>query len=415
VKKKLELLKLQIKSAFISIPRILLGTVVLAIVVVFVGLGISFANARNNEDKLQVAVVYDESNDDAYVQMAFNIISGIDSVNKLCEFVWTDEDEAIEGLKRGKYAVAMILPDNLVHNIMVGENTPVEIVYPSVGVNNSSVLFREMVTAGGSDLSAAEAGTYTMDDLLARNGLLKSFRSKRAEYEDELNEIFMSYGLNRSIYFRETDLAQADGLSNIQFYVCSAVLMLFLLSGITCANNLKNDSKALSIVLKAQGIHAFETGICKVTGITLVYFLITTVVYSFANLMRVSMPLVGTILKANSFLGFLGAFLGLFILLFAVFSFIYCIFKIVRNPVYSVLVLFLVSMICMYASGCFVSSALLPHIVRSIGGWLPTTGFFRLIGQIINGTVTFGCLVINVFIAVVCQGIAAIVEKYRRF
>lgn len=414
MKKKLELLKLQIKSAFISIPKILLGTIVLSFLVVLVGIGINLANTGKKETKMQVAVVYGENNDDNYVKMAFDFIGSIDTVSTVCEFVWTDEDEAVNGLKSGKYTTVLLLPDNLIKSIMEGDNAPIEVLFSSEGVNNTSMVFREMLDAAGSDLSSAEAGVYSLDDLLTRNGLLKDFRSKRVYHEDRLNEEYFSYALDRSIYYKETDLSKTDGLTNLQFYVCTAVVMLLLLSGITCANNLKSDNKALSTILKAQGIHAFESGFCKTAGITLVYFTIISTVFILLNVARVSVEGISAILKVKGVLGFLGAIFGLLILLFAVFSFIYCIFKLVHNPVYSILVLFLVSMVCMYASGCFVSSALLPHLVREIGNVLPTAAYFRLTGQIINGSVTFGCLIANIIIAVVCQTVAAICEKFRR-
>ncbi len=68
----------------------------------------------------------------------------------------------------------------------------------SEGVNNLSKI-HEMVRAGGSDLATAEAGIYTFDDLF--NGVLK-IRGLRGTHENKLNDIYLSYALNRSIYFK---------------------------------------------------------------------------------------------------------------------------------------------------------------------------------------------------------------------
>ena len=108
------------------------------------------------------------------------------------------------------------------------------------------------------------------------------------------------------------------------------------------------------------------------------------------------------------------AYLGILVLVYAVFSFIYCIFTIVKNPVYSVLTLFILGMLFMYSSGCFVSSSLLPSGIRSVGAYLPTAGFFRLAGQIIKGTVGAAGILINVLWIFIFQAIAALAMRIRR-
>lgn len=107
--------------------------------------------------------------------MAFNYVSEIDTIKNVCTFEYTDRQQAIDGLRNNYYVMAIIVPENMISDIMSGENTPVEVVCQSEGVNNTSMIFREMVRAGGSDLATAEAGIYTFDDLF--NGVLKNYRA----------------------------------------------------------------------------------------------------------------------------------------------------------------------------------------------------------------------------------------------
>lgn len=170
MRRKLELLKLQIKSAFLSIPKIILGTIVTAVLVIAISTCIGIATAQDSDMRMKVAVVYpdydDTENSDSadnnkefrYIKMAFNYVSEIDTIKNVCTFEYTDRQQAIDGLRNNYYVMAIIVPENMISDIMSGENTPVEVVCQSEGVNNTSMIFREMVRAGGSDLATAEAG-----------------------------------------------------------------------------------------------------------------------------------------------------------------------------------------------------------------------------------------------------------------
>ena len=175
MRRKLELLKLQIKSAFLSIPKIILGTIVTAVLVIAISTCVGIATAQDSDMRMKVAVVYPDYNDTEnsdsadnnkefrYIKMAFNYVSEIDTIKNVCTFEYTDRQQAIDGLRNNYYVMAIIVPENMISDIMSGENTPVEVVCQSEGVNNTSMIFREMVRAGGSDLATAEAGVYTFE------------------------------------------------------------------------------------------------------------------------------------------------------------------------------------------------------------------------------------------------------------
>lgn len=50
--------------------------------------------------------------------------------------------------------------------------------------------------------------------------------------------------------------------------------MLLLLSTITCAGNMKGESRSLAKSLKGAGISAFDTGIARTAGVGIVYIMI---------------------------------------------------------------------------------------------------------------------------------------------
>ena len=414
MRRKLELLKLQIKSAFLSIPKIILGTIVTAVLVIAISTCVGIATAQDSDMRMKVAVVYpyydDTENSDSadnkefrYIKMAFNYVSEIDTIKNVCTFEYTDRQKAIDGLRNNYYVMAIIVPENMISDIMSGENTPVEVVCQSEGVNNTSMIFREMVRAGG---------IYTFDDLF--NGVLKNYRGLRGTHENKLNDIYLSYALNRSIYFKTRDISVKEGLSTVQFYVCTAIVMLLLLSTITCAGNMKGESRSLAKSLKGAGISAFDTGIARTAGVGIVYIMIFEVLFIIINVMRLGIPAISGVLAVSTVGEFIASTLGIVVLVYAALSFINCIFSVVDDTVYSVITVSVIGMVCMYASGCIVSSAFLASGVRTIGMYLPTNGLFTLAGQIIKGTVDISTIITNVLWIIIFQAAGALAVKIRR-
>ncbi len=385
MRRKLELLKLQIKSAFLSIPKIILGTIVTAVLVIAISTCIGIATAQDSDMRMKVAVVYpdydDTENSDSadnnkefrYIKMAFNYVSEIDTIKNVCTFEYTDRQQAIDGLRNNYYVMAIIVPENMISDIMSGENT---------------------------------------DDLF--NGVLKNYRGLRGTHENELNDIYLSYALNRSIYFKTRDISVKEGLSTVQFYVCTAIVMLLLLSTITCAGNMKGESRSLAKSLKGAGISAFDTGIARTTGVGIVYIMIFEVLFIIINVMRLGVPAISGVLAVSTVGEFIASILGIVVLVYAAVSFINCIFSVVDDTVYSVITVCILGMACMYASGCIVSSAFLAPGVRVIGMYLPTNGLFTLACQIIKGTVDISTIMTNVMWIIIFQAAGALAVKIRR-
>lgn len=411
MRRKIELLKLQIKSAFISIPKILLGTIILAVIVATVIGAFLLVSKESDDGKLRVAVYSEDDEAEKYVQRGMGVVGDMDTINTVCEFIWTTKEDGFAGLKDNRYEAMIIIPKDFIEGIMYGENTPVQFICEEAGIGMKSMLFREMITAGGNDVAVGESGIYALDDLFYDT--LRLFKSDRVKYEDRLNQRYFEYAIDRDIYFKMRDVSKNEGFTTEQFYLGTAILLLLLMSGFTCSSNLKVDPKAMIVSLKSHGISAFELGCFKTIGISMVYMLLLWVGYLLTAVFGLQYAKAAEFIRFTSVLGFISVTFGIAVLCFSVFSFIYLIFNLVRNPVYSVLSLFLIGVVFMYISGCFISSAMLPKMLREIGYFLPTKWFSDIASDIIKGHVGIGIIVINLVIALICQGIAAGVEKLR--
>ncbi|MDO5402720.1 MAG: ABC transporter permease [Eubacteriales bacterium] len=411
MKKYLFLAKLQIKAAFLSLPRIIGGTIVLTFLVILVGIGgTKMMKSDSTQEKIVVAIVSSES-ESAYINQAFLYLEQIESVKNICTFVKMEDSQAAKGLQEGSVTAIIRIPENFVDDIMVGINTPAEIVFLKRGVNNSSMLFQELVTAAASDLSTAQAGIYSVDDACRSLGIS---RQKLKVAENDMNSIYLAYIIERGTYFASENLASTGELQLVQFYVCTGIVMLLILSGIVCVELLKKDNQALSIALKRENIHSGIFGAFKVLGVTIVFFCIGAFLLTMTMLASIRFPALKNILSGTGPLTLLLDYLGLFVLIYGVFSFVYFIYRLAANPVYGVVMLFVLGMLMMFASGCFMPSALLPRLVQNIGEWLPAAWYFKLSAQLLIGKISFECLIINVIYLAVFLGGAALQERWSR-
>ena len=386
--KYLLLLWFQIKAAFKSLPKLICATLIFASLVVLIGFcGTKLLTNSKSSSKMDIAVVLPPDGD-AYTSLAFSFLSEIETVKNVCTFKEMSKESAYEGLKSGSIYAIILVPDNFINHIIDGTNTPANIIFPRSGIGTKSMLFRTLVNSGVTDIGAAQAGIYAVDDVCnyykIKDGVVKS--------EDFLNKAYFSYALDRSVYFKTNTISATGNLTIIEFYICSGIVLLLLLSGISCSDLLKRENSALSISLKRRRIPIFLLFIFKIVGVTLVFFTMLIFAYMMTALAQIRFPAISNVLVYLNFT----SLISLFLLIFGVFSMILFIFQFANSQSLGVLLLFTLSTLMLFISGGFIPSSLLPEIVQKIGVFLPTTYFIKLCGEIITNTTTVGTFIINV-------------------
>ena len=386
--KYLLLLWFQIKAAFKALPKLICATLVFAMLVVLIGFcGTKMLNNSKNSDKMNIAVVLPPDGD-SYTALAFSFLSEIDTVKNICTFKEMSKNSAYEGLRDGSIYAVILVPDNFVNHIMDGTNTPANIIFPTSGINTKSSLFRTLINSGVTDIGAAQAGIYAVDDVCnyykIKDGIVKS--------EEFLNEAYFSYALDRSVYFKTDTIAATGNLTITEFYICSGIVLLLLLSGISCSDLLKRENSALSASLKRRRIPVSLLFVYKIIGVSLVYFTMLIFAYIMTSLAKIRFPSISNVLVTLNFT----SFISLFLLIFGIFSMVLFIFQLANSQSLGVLLLFTLSTLMLFISGGFIPSSLLPEIVQKIGVFLPTTYFMKLCGEIMTNTATLGTCFINV-------------------
>ena len=148
--------KLELKRALRFLPWIAAGAMVLAGLLGSIAL-FAFRTVESGAklDKLKVGVVVPE--EDGLAKKAVSMLGTLDSVESICQFVFTEEADGKKRIEAGEFACLMEVPEDFVGSIIDGSNHPVTIWFPRpLGVEEQ--VFKELAEAGARTLSSAQAG-----------------------------------------------------------------------------------------------------------------------------------------------------------------------------------------------------------------------------------------------------------------
>lgn len=413
MKKHLILLKLQIKSAFLAMPAMLAGTLLFAALMAlgaFAAVEASKAN-RESEQILKVQVAYPKSgggiaDENSYIKEAFGYLEKIDTVKNVCTFEEADSEEAaIDKLKNGEAAAVIVIPEKFISGILNGTNKPVRIIFAENGITTGSSLFREMLKAAASDLSTAQAGVYAMSDVFEVGNLSGMDELKANAY---LNAKYMAYVIDRNACYETVEIYGSSSLNIVQFYSVTAVILLILLGTTVCEMLIKPESKILRLNLKRAGISAAENYIYKIAAVSLLFWLLYGIAYILCCLAVIRYPAAGQVitfmsgsgagsletgdfvLKSGWLLNIVKGVFAIFLLVVLAFSVAGLVYAIAGKTVSGVIMMFLLSVVMVFSSGCIIPAAMLPAGAAAIGEYLPTTVMAELCGQALNGTEAAG-------------------------
>lgn len=427
MKKHLMLLKLQIKSAFLAMPAMLGGTVVFAVLMALGAFAAVEASKANQESEqiLNVQVVYPQSgggiiDESSYIKEAFGYLEKIDTVKNVCTFEEADSEEnAVNKLKNGQAAAVIVIPEKFISGILNGTNTPVRIIFAENGITTGSSLFREMLKAAAADLSTAQAGVYAMSDVFEMGNFTTVEELKANTH---INARYLAYVIDRNACYETVEVYGNSSLNIVQFYSVTAIILLMLLGTVVCEMLIKPEQKMLQLNLKRAGISAAENYIYKIAAVSFLFWLFYGIVYVLCCLAVIRYPAVGqvitfmggNILKSGWLLNMVKGALAIFLLVTLAFSVAGLIYAIAGKTVSGVIMMFLLSVVMVFSSGCIVPSAMLPAGVMAIGRYLPTTIMAELCGQALNGTVAAGTMGAAAAYTVVLIAAAGIIHMVKR-
>ena len=153
------------KKGLLLLPRFVIA--ILCTTAVLFGVVYVFATYMQEDQvlpKAKVALV--TAPGDFVTRLGANAITGMNSVQQVCDIQFMDKKEAEESMQTGKIDAAIYLTEDIYSDISSGENTPVRVQVSSRSFAGLD-LFEDLLGDGMTMLQTGEAMVYSLTNSVA--------------------------------------------------------------------------------------------------------------------------------------------------------------------------------------------------------------------------------------------------------
>ncbi len=320
---------------------------------------------------LKVAVVIPP--DEATTEYAISMVESMDSVKSVCEFVYTDEEEAKEGYENGKYEVAVVLPENFFYEVQKGINPPALIYFPKEKSLFLSI-FKELIVSGVSFLQTAESGIYASIEA----GYVYGSEVDVSQIGNVLAISYFNQILVREKMFTSEMVSALGDMTIAQYYSVAGTVLVLLFTGIGFSFMYSVSSKATEDKLKINGLSKAGCGLVKVISMTVPVYLIGLILYFV-------LIFLGNRFFEDYFVFQSGIFVGMLILSLAIAVYFELIFEITGSDKSGIFVLIIFNILGSVCSGLIVPQAYLADWTNAIGNVIPMKYAVQFLSEVMKG------------------------------
>ncbi len=358
---------LEIKKSIKMFPKLIPGAVFTFVIVFAIAL---FANGVLNEkheisseSRIKIGVVsYDDS---TMMDIAKGFLTSQESITESLDLIFMDEDEAERRLENNELMAVMIIPDNVIKDIISGKNTPVEVRFPT-NAGYEAAAFKEIGDAAVNLLASSQAGIYSVYDFYKENNR----KSYIDDALDRLNERYIKTVLLREGFFENTTVVATGELGVMEYYIISGMILFLFLFGINSIVFSKEHTKEAVAMLEYNKVGISKQLIARLAGIMSNYIIITFLVLT-------GMKIVADI----DVLLYLKLFFAMLPVIIAVSAILLLLQVCVSGKSASVMILFFAVMFQGFVTGSFIPKIMLPDVVGSVSRFTPA---YYMIEQIKN-------------------------------
>lgn len=361
----------------------LLGKAVIPILVLgmiaFCGLKL-----QTSEEQQTVRIGY-HAEDSRIMEMAVSFVENMESVKDFCELIPVSEEEGLCRLQEGSLSALLVLPENVVEEILTGSNRPA-ILYLAGEPSVDGMVFEELAEALVGMLRTAQAEIYAAGELTEmRRTQQKDMQSAvdmqgavdLQELYEEIDYFNLRLLLNREACFRERTLSPTgrEGLSVYRGSVFGTVFLLVM--SLFFLKYLGRSEVEQLWLTRRVGI---PTGV-QLAGRTVVAF---TFALPVLLVLFAAGAVFGGSLSAETYCGAGCVLLGELLLIL----WLQMLLAWTKSRKTAVVSAGLIELVWAYLAGCIIPPALMPDIAVRAARFFPATlirtGFVRLL----SGTAT---------------------------
>ena len=191
-----------------------------------------------------------------------------EELQNVLSFKKTDAGEASELLAANKIAGIVIVPDGFTKGIRHGKNIPVSVIGNPERPFQAELLQQVMVS-NANLISSAQSGANAAFHYLRKMGLPSDeFRT----YRDAIITDFTLQALNRNKIYETETLSALGGITSLEFYSVSGVLILLMIGGLFGMSlTARSEQAALRERLSLQGV---RSGVFFMSNVVSVFVLL---------------------------------------------------------------------------------------------------------------------------------------------
>lgn len=205
------------------IPAAVLTAVFAAVCAAAAFSGIS--GAGSGFSPVKTAVV--DGEDSILSRIVISTVAGMEDISQLIEVTRCPEEEAMDGLRAGKYAAVILLPEGTVDGILSGRNVKGTIYLSAAAAAHTEVVART-AAFGETMLAAGQYGIFSGEQLIRESGMAGDFRK---DFLNRYNALLLSEAFRAgSAYFdiRTTDYADTHMDATAYYLACWTGLLILL-------------------------------------------------------------------------------------------------------------------------------------------------------------------------------------------
>lgn len=329
-----------------------------------------------------VAVVLED--DSRYTPLLLRFVQQMDSVRTACKFQIEDREKAFQDLQKGAVLAVMVVPQNVLEDIMNGTNTPVQVYMPQDTTFESTV-FGELLTTGASLLTTAQAQTYAVydlalsaDQLAVQQGETPQAMEHLHQYEQDIDAWNLDRALKRGKLFLTEEVNVVGKVSLPVFYTISLGLLMTLLWGMGASFLQLPAPEQMGRILHRAGVNTGKQ-ILSLWLVESFWLFGLQNVYTFIlsrflqNLLEIQIVWSGNLLAAQLLTAMVFAAVQLLV------------YTLVKEQTAAIMTLAILSIGMLFLSGGLIPMAFLPERINAIGSCLPTGWTLQLQSGAIQG------------------------------
>ncbi len=345
---------LQCKRQLRFLPGALCVALILSLCLLLAFQLFSRQNANEEENQKFPFAICGET-EHSFLQMGLSALSSFDASRFALEVVEMEEADAARALARGEISAYVVVPDGFMDAALRGKILPLQF-YSTAGATGLVSLVKEELSGVITQLLiSSQKGVYGMYDAMVDNGL----RGKVNGQMDRLSITYVDYIFTRDRIYRLEELGIADQLGLEGYLLCGLSVLLLLLLCLPFAAIMIPGDASLGRMLCAKGKSAWAQALCDFGAYAAGLISILAVLLGLAGLI---VPDIGN--------GFSLFFKILPAALFAA-SFSFMLYSLSRDMVGGVMLLFFVSILLCFVSGCLYPVYFFPVQAQQLAGYLP--------------------------------------------